>query len=497
MTGIAPIADLDCEGAILGTALVAPESIAAIAESIRIEHFYSVPNQLIWRAILSLHVQGQSCSALSVRAWLQQHHANEAGASTQYIAQLTLHATHPDKLQAPIEVLTSLAKKRRYSAIGQRLVELAASPDADIDAIALDSAKLLANDNNNANAKRLWPQSIPVADYYSVLPEVPWVCRDLCLCQGRPTMLAGYGYSGKTIATLSLAVQVAARKNAFGQFPTRREGRVYHLDHEQGTRATMRRIQRLLRGADIKEHDLDEDALHVKVLPSANLTTQGFEEFLKRELQGASLCSFDSLRAITPGIDENDSKIREYLDILTRVSEATGCAFIVIHHDGKGGKEKESRETMRGSSAIFDACGTVLSFSAAEGEPIKVSAKKTAAEAEGAPFEPFFLQLEDVANGTEPNWGLRVKYKSLQQIHPPESPEDIAIEKERKEEVHVLAYIERHPGSNQTEIVGGVGLARKKVLSALARLERSERVSRECGASKNGVTYCVNSNGDL
>jgi hypothetical protein len=474
MSEVAPIADLDAEGAILGTALVAPECVGDLQGQVNIEDFFSVPNQLTWRAIVACHATG-TCSINGVRSFLVQHNRGDQ-VPLAYLASLTLAAVHPSKASHAVIAVKARARQRKLVAIGQHVAAMASLPDSDLGALTTEMSAVLANDNDGRKPIDMWPASIPIADYYRPLPDVRWVCRDLCICPGRPAMLAGYGFSGKTIAALSLAVQVATGRAAFGQFPTRRTGRVYHLDHEQGTHGTRRRIQRILLANGIHEGELE--GFEVKVFPSANLTTHGFEEFLKRALDGASLCSFDSLRAITPGIDENDSKIREYLDILTRVSEKTGCAMLVIHHDGKGGKDKEGRETMRGSSAIFDACGTVLSFSAKEGEPIKVSAKKTAAEAEGAPFEPFFLRIEDVPDPSNPSkthWGLRMSYMTSEQVNPPTSPQAI----EKREDCAVLEYLMRNDGASTVELEQSLRpMKRSSVRGALERLLRTGRV--EC-----------------
>lgn len=49
-------------------------------------------------------------------------------------------------------------------------------------------------------------------------------------------------------------------------------------------------------------------------MPSVYLTSDGaFEEFA-RVSEGNDLVIIDSFRAAAPGVDENDSKVRQYLD---------------------------------------------------------------------------------------------------------------------------------------------------------------------------------------
>src|SRR5687768_4469826 len=113
-------------------------------------------------------------------------------------------------------------------------------------------------------------------------------------------------------------VCIATGTRVFGMHPVR-QGRVMHLDYEQGRRLTRTRYQRLAAALG-----LPGDALRGRVklrhLPPVNLVTTGFEQALLARVDGYSVCLIDSLRAATPGINENFSDIRAPLDMLGRVS---------------------------------------------------------------------------------------------------------------------------------------------------------------------------------
>jgi hypothetical protein len=157
------------------------------------------------------------------------------------------------------------------------------------------------------------------------------------------------------------------------------------------------------------------------------LTDPGFEAWIEKETAGIQFCCLDSLRALTPGCDENDSIIRAHVDKLTRVSERNGCSFALLHHagktkagngNGKGTTKSDSRELLRGSSAIFDACGTVivveLQDSPGKGVAlVKTTMVKSTADAEGGKIDPFLLRIEDVADDAAINMraGLRVSWQ--------------------------------------------------------------------------------------
>jgi hypothetical protein len=112
--------------------------------------------------------------------------------------------------------------------------------------------------------------------------------------------------------------------------------------------------------------------------------------------------------------------VRGYIDNLTRVSERTGTAFVIVHHAGKPKDgHADARTVPRGSSAIFDACGCVLVLTGAKDEPKLVREEKTPADADGRAAEDFYLAVEDVAEGDCPNAGLRVVLRTKEQAKPP------------------------------------------------------------------------------
>ncbi|WP_438015004.1 AAA family ATPase [Sorangium sp. So ce315] len=327
------------------------------------------------------------------------------------------------------------------------------------------------------------------------LPEQRWLVKDLQWCAGRPAMLIAAAGSGKTIVCQSAAVSLAAGRPLFGWFwgpPRSRDVRVLHLDYEQGDYATRRRYQKIVRGMGLTAEELERVQRNLNLLcfPQIYLTSKNAEAEFKRAVDGVDLCIIDSLRVACRGLDENDSAIRDAIDIITRVSQATGCAFLVIHHAGKGsGQKRDARELGRGSSAIFDASGSVLNLcldgdgdekgaGAAQREEIaidcpkcggsgdlpqyesveggvcfgckgqgkvwrsgpapakqgapgateprrRVEMSKASAEGDGMRLDPFYLRFVDVAEGADPFAGVRVEYRTEEQIKgPPERPGD-------------------------------------------------------------------------
>ncbi len=208
-----------------------------------------------------------------------------------------------------------------------------------------------------AGTPSAWGTLVAVDDLRAPLEPVNHLCEGLVIAPGAPTLFAGYGGIGKSMLAQLFALCVVSGKPMFGTMPVRR-GRGLHFDYEQGRRMTRARYQRI--AAELGISELDK-MLEVISAPRVNMLLPEIESLLVQKTDGVALCVIDSLKAATPGVDENDTRIREPLDMLGRVSEVTGCTFIVIHHARKPTKDSTGGNLeMRGSSAINDAAQTVI-----------------------------------------------------------------------------------------------------------------------------------------
>lgn len=237
-------------------------------------------------------------------------------------------------------------------------------------------------------------QALDVDAIFAKLEPVHYLLQPLDLCPGAPALVAGYGFSGKTVALQSAAVSIAAGQPVWGCFNAR-QGRVLHLDYEQGARLTRERYQRLAAGMLVTPDEL-AGRLELVSLPQVYLDTPQAEAFMTEKAQGFDLAIVDSLRACGPSLEENDSAVRALLDRLNRVSEATGCCFVVVHHARKPSKDNGgggARMAIRGSGAIYDACSSVLILEAEKGQPTKCVHEK--ARTSGVCADDFVLRIED------------------------------------------------------------------------------------------------------
>lgn len=205
--------------------------------------------------------------------------------------------------------------------------------------------------------------------------EVPWLVPDLQIARGRPTLLYGDGGTGKTLIAMSAAIAIAAGLDVWARFPVARRAPTRLVDLEIGALATEQRTRRVAAGMGLSLEELGDDFQTVSH-PPFSLVRPDAEEILCRAFDGVAFVVFDALRGLTRGIDENDARVRDYVDVLARVSERTGCAFLFVHHSGKSGG-------IRGTSAIWDAAGCVYRVQGGEGSPKTITHEKPSELAHG------------------------------------------------------------------------------------------------------------------
>jgi hypothetical protein len=262
-------------------------------------------------------------------------------------------------------------------------------------------------------------------------------------------LVAGYGFSGKTMAAQSLALSVATGRPVWGAWSVARRGRVVHVDFEQGERLTAERYQRLAHGMGVSAEDIG-DRLAIVPLPRVSLATPEGRAMLRELAEGAALVIVDSLRACAPELDENSSEVRAVLDTMTSVSEEAGACFVVVHHarkptqDAAGG----AKASIRGSGAIFDACASVLVFSGEKGAPVDVTHEK--ARTSGITADDFALVIADVDGRA----GLRVDVSGETRATRAQAAQATA---HAERVAAVVAYVAEHPGCGSHELRTALG----------------------------------------
>jgi hypothetical protein len=321
------------------------------------------------------------------------------------------------------------------------------------------------------------------------LPPLEYLVERMGLVAGAgaPHLLVGYGYSGKTVAAQSMLLSLAGGRKVWGAYPCDRR-RVLHVDMEQGERLTRRRYQRLARAMGVDLTELGDD-LSLVVMPRMALHEP--DVGLWRELMaGLDLILIDSLRAATGGQDENSSDYRTCLDMLGRLSEETGCRSMPLHHARKvSDGDPGGKFSIRGSSAIFDACDSVYLFTAAKGEPVGVEQVK--ARTHGEPVEDWALVVSDVAEDSaidpsrltdaQRKWGLQVASRGFELIDERRSAKAAEVKQKMsgKDSTTLRALLTSRPGLGTQEIRALTGWGGGRLGAAIATLGSSLDVRME------------------
>jgi hypothetical protein len=292
--------------------------------------------------------------------------------------------------------------------------------------------------------------------------------KGFAMAPGPAALWLSFSFGGKSVILQDLCLSLATGTRVWGQWKCD-PCKVLHMDYEQGHEETCDRYQRLARGRRI---DLAADAagrLNLVCRPPAFLNSPNAEEAFKKALDGYGFAFLDTFAAALPGVEENETKIGEYVYLLGRVSEATGCTIAVAHHMGKGalatkpqhGKEADLRTLARGSTAIFAAAGYAYALGGAKKEPKLVQQAK--ARGLGDPqVEDFYLELAPVdvrEPDLERGWGgyrnpnnyadvggFGVTYKTVEQIKPPKADKEEDLE---TDVAKVMEYIRSENGKSR------------------------------------------------
>ena len=166
---------------------------------------------------------------------------------------------------------------------------------------------------------------------------VPWIIEPV-LARGCVTMLAGREGRGKSLLALATAAAIGRGDIELAGMTIEHEGRVLYVDAENGEHEAHRRIH----GLDVKAGTLRY--LEVEFFALA-YHLEEIERFAAE--YEPVLIVLDSLRSLSPGLDENDSgEVEQALRPVANLAHRTKVAILILHHASRASGE------YRGSTAI-------------------------------------------------------------------------------------------------------------------------------------------------
>lgn len=411
VAGMLPPHDLDAEAAVISACLLQRGAFAECAPLLRSQSFYNPRHQVIWGAFVELTAASTPIDTVTVCSLLQDTGRLAGAGGASYVADVMDKTPAVSNVVAHAEIVADKARMRAVVALADRVRIEGRGPVSD-DWIATVVAAFTSAAAVPAQTRSpvTW---VSAAEIAQPLPPVPWVVPNLQIGPGRPCSIQAYGGGMKTLVAASIAVACAAGKLVFEAFPCGRPKPVGIFDLEMGRRASSRRIQRTAIGMGVELASLP---LKLAPLPKVRLTDPNAPDVLMRAVDGLELAIWDSLRAGLVGVDENDSGVRAYLDMLLEISERTGTTWVVLHHVGKTKDgHGDARQKGRGASAIFDAWGAVLDLTKESDNVRRVEMTKVHPEAEG-PIDPFAIEVFDISDGGNSKAGVAVRYKAIEAL---------------------------------------------------------------------------------
>jgi hypothetical protein len=140
----------------------------------------------------------------------------------------------------------------------------------------------------------------------------------------------------------------------------------------------------------------------------------------------------------------------------------------VLHHAGKPKEGHSDHRTIpRGSSAIFDAAGSLFVMSGDKQAPKLMTQQKCPAEAEGGEVEDFYLAIEDADYDGVAKAGVRVTHATGGQIKAKPSADDVhAVTKDQ-----IRAFLRKNPDVPGKEVLRArMGIMQNRLYGALTEM---------------------------
>lgn len=314
---------------------------------------------------------------------------------------------------------------------------------------------------------------IEVADadaIFAPLPPIEFSVEALRMAPGAPTAFAGPMFVAKTMFAQEIAIAKASGSRVLDIWHSKR-GKVVHVDNEQGRRITFERYQRLARARGLTADDL-RGYLEVALFPAVTLDAPGAYDAYMRLFDGAAIAILDSQKALTPSVDENASEARAPLDMLSSISDRTGCMVIVLDHTRKANPLNAGSpgDEMRGSNAKGQALQSLFMFSGDKSGPKRVDHQKE--RIYGETVEPFGFRVENVEGEGDARWGLRLVHMEIEQL---KAGETASVNTKVDQHVETIREFFRREGptfeGSKDALRGRIGISQTNFYAALSKMK--------------------------
>jgi len=331
-----------------------------------------------------------------------------------------------------------------------------------------------------AEAVNPWLRSIrTLADAYRIREPLTYLVDGL-IEAGSLSVLFGAPGALKSMLAADLCVCVAggtpwlpeAMDNAGALALTTTLGKVLWVDFDNGARRTDERIEALARSRGLTA---DNDHLFFLSMPVPWLdATKDVSALLECvDTVGADLVVIDNLGVVS-GCDENSADMAQAMSNFRTITEATGAALVLIHHQRKTGATKGARlgETLRGHSSIEASLDMALLVQRDDVETELV--KLVCTKSRGVP-----IHVRGARFSYEHRWGT----KELSRAH---FTGELILSRADRAFAAIIQAVEGAPGLTKGALVqaaaGLSGLGRDYITRQIDVLLEGEHISETPGA---------------
>ncbi len=133
----------DAEQAVLGGLMLAPESLAKVADWLTEADFYRADHRAIFRAVVTLHGRGQPVDPVTMADWFEAAGIADAVGGMGYLIELTNATASAANITAYAEIVVEKSRLRSLIEAGTKLTESAWSRGADPQLVAAETAHTL------------------------------------------------------------------------------------------------------------------------------------------------------------------------------------------------------------------------------------------------------------------------------------------------------------------------------------------------------------------
>ena len=133
--GNTPPSNVEAEEAILGGILLDPEAMGRVTDLLRPDAFYLNAHRDIYKAALTLHIQGQPTDLMTVTSWLSDHSLLEKIGGTMKLAQLLDRTVSAVNIDRYANLVMDKYMRRQLITAGHEVVDLGYDTTVDLETV--------------------------------------------------------------------------------------------------------------------------------------------------------------------------------------------------------------------------------------------------------------------------------------------------------------------------------------------------------------------------